>query len=137
MAKKYIGIDFSELEILSDEINELNGNVKKTTEKALIESQNYIAKNVHTEMKKHYQTGQTEKSIVEDNKVKWVGNTASIGVGFSISDGGLASVFLLYGTPKMKKDQKLYNSIFGKKTREEISNIQAKVFYDEIEKLGG
>ena len=137
MAKKYIGIDFSELEILSEEIKKMDGDVKKTSEKALIESQKYVAKNLHTEMKKHYLTGQTENSIVEDGEVKWIGNTASIGIGFSVSEGGLASIFLLYGTPKMEKDQKLYNTIFGKKTKEEISNIQAKAFNDEIEKLGG
>ena len=43
----------------------------------------------------------------------------------------------MYGTPRMKKDQKLYNAIFGKKTNEKIRQIQEDIFFDAIRKVGG
>lgn len=102
--------------------------LKKTTEKALEESKDYVTKNLHQDMKKHHRTGRTEKSIDDDSKVEWHGSEASIKVGFKISDGGLASIFLMYGTPRMQPDKKLYNDVYGNSTRRKISEIQREVF---------
>ena len=46
--------------------------------------------------------------------------------------GGLPSIFLMYGTPRMKKDSKVYNAVYGKKTMDEVSMIQALIFADAI-----
>lgn len=134
---KKLGLDYSELYNLISQLEELDGNVKKTTEKALKKSQEHITSNVHNEMKKHKQTGDTEKSIVENPHVIWVGNMyAEIDVGFDISNGGLPSIFLMYGTPRMEKDQKLFNAIYGSRTQKEIAEIQADIFFDAIGKAG-
>jgi len=134
---KTLGLDYSEVYNLIKELERLDGDVKKTTEEALIKSQKHITKNLHNEMKKHKQTGETEKSIVENPPVIWVGNMyAEIDVGFDISNGGLPSIFLMYGTPRAEKDQKLFNAIYGRKTQKEISEIQADIFFDAIGKAG-
>ena len=134
---KALGIDYSEISNLVKQLQQIDGNIKKTTEQALKKSQKYSAGNLHSEMAKHKQSGETEASIVEDSKVQWIGSIAQIDIGFDISNGGLPSIFLMYGTPRMSKDQKLFNAIYGKKTSNEIANIQKEIFFNEIKKLGG
>ena len=134
---KKLGIDYSELGNLTKQIKDMDGDVKKTSEVALTKSKQHINKKLHTEMKKHEQTGNTEKSIDETSKPIWIGSSVEIDVGFDISNGGLASIFLMYGTPRMKKDQKLFNAFYGKETSKEIAEIQKEVFEEAIEKMGG
>lgn len=81
------------------------------------------------------------------------GTTYYINVGFDVSNGGLASIFLMYGSPKhvitryhgkkkstwnhpgMDADQVLYDLVFGKTTKQEIAKIQKKVFEKRMEGL--
>lgn len=132
MAKNKMGLQFTGFEEMIERLEKANGDVKKVTEEALKESQKIVAKNSHDVMGKHHRSGRTETSIVEDGKVEWSGLTASIGVGFDIKGGGLASIFLMYGTPRMKKDQKVYNAVYSKKTQDEIARVQALIFSDTI-----
>ena len=136
---KTLGLDYSEFGLLTKQLQELDGDIRKTTEEALKKSQRYVHQNLGREMQKHNRTYTTVRSLVKNPSVIWVGKTrAEIPVGFDISNGGLASIFLMYGTPKMDKDQALYNALFGKKTKEEIANIQRGVFFDAIgKKMGG
>lgn len=46
-----------------------------------------------------YSTGGTEEHLNTDMSVHWEGNMARMGLGFSLVDDGLASIFLMYGTP--------------------------------------
>ena len=138
MPKKTLGLDYSEFGILTKQLQEMDGNIKKTTEEALKKSQRHVHQKLGQEMQKHNRTYATVRSLVDNPTVTWVGNTrAEIPVGFSIREGGLASIFLMYGTPRMAKDQALYNAIYGKKTSDEIAEIQRNVFFDEIGKLTG
>ena len=135
MAK--LKIEFDGFEEVTARLTKLEGNVKATTEKALEASRDYVVPNLHSAMAKHKRTGKTEASIVENEKVKWTGTLAKIDVGFDLKHGGLPSIFLMYGTPKMKKDQQLYNAIYGSATQKKIRQIQEDIFYDEIRRLGG
>lgn len=83
-------------------------------------------------MKRHHQTGGTESSIQKSSKVGWDGETASVNVGFKISEGGLPSIFLMYGTPRQKKDTKLYNDLYGTKTKKQLIEIQKNIILDEL-----
>lgn len=144
MAKNKIGLQFSGFEETIAQLEKLEGDVKKATEEALIKSQAIVAENAQAAMNKHHRTGHTEESIVIDRKVEWEGFTASIGVGFDISNGGLASVFLMYGTPKhapnhpgTDADKKLYNSVYGKSIQKKVGEAQAEIFYAAIaERMG-
>lgn len=102
--------------------------LKETTEKALMESKAYVTEKLHQDMKKHHRTGRAEASIDDDSGVEWKGTLASVKVGFKISEGGLASIFLMYGTPRMQPDRKLYNDVYGAATRRKIQEIQREVF---------
>ena len=113
--------------------------LKETTEEALVKSNEYVSELLHRDMKKHNQTGKTEASISDDSKVSWSGTIASIKAGFKISEGGLASIFLMYGTqvngtPRTKPDQKLYNDVFGAASSKKRSEIQKEVLEKALRK---
>lgn len=134
-------IEFDGFDEVVNRIKKLDGDIKGVTEKALKETHKIITNNADKAIRPHHKTGQTEKSLKRQAEVKWSGSLASVEVGFDISNGGLASIFLMYGTkgtprhPPIKKDQKLYNAFFGKKTREEIMKLQENIFYDEIRRF--
>lgn len=69
-------------------------------------------------------TGRTRGSIVPGPDIQWEGNTATVGVGFKISEGGLPSIFLMYGTPTITPDRELYDSIFGAGVRDKVQKAQ-------------
>ena len=134
MAKNKVGLNFKGFEEYAERLDKLGGDIKKATEKALQATHDHITPNLERDIKPHSKTGRTERSLNRDAKVKWVGSTAGIEVGFKLDEGGLPSIFLMYGTPRMKKDQQLYNDIFGGKTKKEIAEIQQKIFMEEIKK---
>lgn len=109
--------------------------LQETVEKALTDSKEYVTANLHKDMKKHKRTGRTEATIDDDSGVEWSGTLAEIKVGFNISKGGLASVFLMYGTPRMQPDRKLYNDVYGAATQRKISEIQKEVFESALQSV--
>lgn len=128
-------IEFEGFEEVITRLTKLDGDIKDVTEKALRETHKVITKKAETAIAPHKQTGATAKSLVKNAEIEWVGSEASVKTGFSIRQGGLPSIFLMYGTPRMKKDQNLYNAFFGNKTKKEIMELQESIFYDEIRRL--
>lgn len=145
-----MSIDFKGFAEYAAKLEELNGDLKATSEKALQNTHDFLTPRLHKDMKRHRQTGKTEAAIADKAKVEWEGNHASIDVGFGISNGGLPSVFLMYGTPRhqpanqygrnrgnhpgTRQDLKLYEDIYGKKTRKDIKTLQEKTFARAIKK---
>ena len=80
-------------------------------------------------------TGTTKHAMKTTPEVEWIGTIASVGIGFDISEGGLPSIFLMYGTPTITPDRNLYNAIFGNKTRSEVLEIQRAIFAKAIEEV--
>ena len=128
-------IEFEGFEEVIARLTKLDGDIKGVTEKALRETHKVITKKAETAIAPHKKTGATEKSLKRNAEIEWVGTLASVETGFDIAHGGLPSIFLMYGTPRMKKDQNLYNAFFGNKTKKEVMEIQEKIFYDEIRRL--
>jgi hypothetical protein len=104
-------IKFDGLEELSERLDELADGeaIKRATENALIKTDKYMTAEVEKAMPTakapsgktinwNYAKGETKKSLDKDYSVDWDGNFASAKVGFKISDGGLASQFIIYGT---------------------------------------
>ena len=94
-------------------------------------------KNSNFPAKGKYSTGLTEKSIDRSETVDWNGTKASIKVGFDFKISGLRTIFLMYGTPRMKKSPKIYSAIYGAKTKKQIAEIQKEIFESEIKKIIG
>ena len=136
MAKK-MRLQFSGFEEYAERLDKLGGNLKKTTEKALEATHDYITPKVEQAFREHdiKYSGDTGRAIIRNGTVEWNGAIASIGVGFKVSDGGLPSIFLMYGTPRIPADTDLFNSVYGSKTKKEVKALQEKIFAEEIAKL--
>lgn len=131
-------LDFEGIDILSKRFEDMGGDLKRLSEKALQETHSYVTHKVEQAMdssKYNFNhTGETKRSLQRKSTVKWEGNIASIGVGFDINHGGLPSIFLMHGTPTISPDRNLYNSIFSNKTKKEVQKIQEDIFIEEIMK---
>lgn len=131
--------EFEGFDELIEKLTNLGGDVRKTAEKGLKECHKQVTKDALQAITPHKDTGVTEKSLYTDGKVEWTGTQASIPVGFSISKGGIASIMLMYGTPRMPKDKNLYNALSpkSKELESKVKQIQEDIFYEEIRRLNG
>lgn len=132
-----VRIQFGGFEEYAEKIDRLGGDLKSIFNEALIESKKLVTPGIKKRMEKHHQTGVTEGSIDETMAVDWNGSVGEIKIGFNIKEGGIPSIFLMYGTPRMKKDTALYNSIYGAATKRKISELQKEIFERELDRLGG
>lgn len=138
MAKNKITLELKGFDELIANLEALNGDTKEAVEGCLRVASDTVAKKAIAAMKKHNRTGATSKSIVKHSQVTWEGNFASVDVGFNLKKGGMPSIFLMYGTPKMPKDQAVYDAVYGNKTKREIAKRQAAIFNGMINKrMGG
>lgn len=136
-----------EIEGLNEYLNKiqlLGGNVRETTETALRETHAIVTQKIETAMqagnlpaKGKYSTGETLKHLRRNAAVEWHGDVAEVPVGFDIKQGGLVSIFLMYGTPRMSPAKGLKEAVFGARTRKEIVEAQENVFWNEIRRLEG
>lgn len=132
--KNRIGITFRGFEEYAEKIDRLNGDLDNTVKKALQASFDHVTPKVETAINRHVQTGETKRTLKRSETVQWEGRKAYIKVGFKFPKG-MPSIFLMYGTPRMKKDTKLYNAIYGTKTQKEIKQIQKEIFEEEIRRV--
>lgn len=141
MAKNKLSIDFPMYDHLRKQLEKVGGNSLTTAvNKALTESARYTDNQLEKAIAPHRRSGRTEDSLEEDSRPKWSGTNASIDVGFDISNGGLPSIFLMYGTkvhgqPHVQPDRKLYNALYGTKVKREIQKIQEEAFYSIVKEV--
>lgn len=138
MGKKF-RLEFTGLEEMLNQLETLNGDIKATTESALKGTFGVVTPKIKAAMNSSPynfdRTGTTEHSLVEKATVEWGGNIAQVPVGYDIGGGGLASIFLMYGTPTITPDRNLYNAIYGAKTQKQVAEIQREVFEKRIARL--
>lgn len=142
MARNKIGLQFEGWENYMSKLDELGGTqtMKKGVEEALIESKKHINPLIEKSMSKlpakgKYSTGDTKDSIDDEMSVEWEGMTGSIKVGFDFSKSGPKSIFLMYGTPRMKPVSGLKGAIYGAKTQKEIAEIQEQKLSEVIKRV--
>lgn len=133
MARKKFQLDFDGLDYYLEKLKSLEADIEPVVEDALKKSAEYVTEQADVAIAKHDLTGATHESLVKNAEVKWMGTTAEIKVGFDISNGGLASIFLMYGTPTMKPDKNLYSAIYGAKTKKAVKELQEKAFYEAMQ----
>ncbi len=137
-------LEIEGLNEMLNRIESLNGNVRTTTEQALRETHSIVTQKAEKAMsaaylpaKGKYSTGDTLKALRRNAAIEWHGDVAEVKVGFDIKHGGLVSIFLMYGTPRMNPDKELYNAFFGNRTKKEVVEAQENVFWNEIRRLEG
>ena len=141
MAKKKFGLDLDRLEEFAKRLENINVSVQETAEEALSETHAHVTRKVEAAVagsKYNFQrTGKTKSTLQKSPNITWEGSTATVRVGFDISNGGLPSIFLMYGTPSITPDKTLYNAFYGGKTKKEIKDIQQSVFINKLIEGGG
>ena len=138
MAKSRFGIQFEGFAELMENLDKLGGDLNEVAEECLQVAHDVVTPRIKADIVRHHNTGRTEKSIVNEKRVEWEGTTASIKVGFNLKNGGMPSIFLMYGTPRMQKDTKLYNDIYGSAVSKEISEKQEEILQRTVQKrMGG
>lgn len=117
-------------------ISEVEGDLKPAADEALSKVQQYVQGNVHQAAAKYapggtqYSTGAMLGAVKPTDGPQWAGSVATIGVGFEIhkaGGGGMHSVWMMYGTPRIAPDKNLYDSIRGARTKNEIQTIMQDV----------
>ena len=123
-----MSITFDGFSDLADAVDKSGADLKKAVDDALSQTQQLIEDNLVTAADvyahkglKGYATGEMYKTIIKDSKVEWSGSIASVD-----------SIFVMYGTPRIAKDVKLYNAIKGTKTQKEIAELQQKVMSEYV-----
>lgn len=138
MTKNKIGLEVKGFDELIANLEGLNGDTKRAVEGCLRVARDTVAAKAKVAMNGHKRTGATIESIITHDPVKWQGTLASIEAGFNLKHGGMPSIFLMYGTPKMPKDQALYDAVYGSRTRRKIAKKQKAIFDGMIRKrMGG
>lgn len=144
MAKAKMGLQFDGWEETIAKLDNLAGNTvtKKAVSEALIKSKEHVnvgiekaVSNGSLPAKGKYSTGDTKDSINRDKEVTWQGQTGTIKVGFDFKKSGTTSIFLMYGTPKMKPAKGLKTAIYGSKARKEIAEIQSEIINKHIKEV--
>lgn len=135
-------LEFEGFDQVLSKLQKLEGDTRKVTEEALRRTHAIVTDNAEKAMAKSnlpaggiYSEGFTLESLRKSANIEWHGSTASVPVGFNIKDGGLASIFLMYGTPRMEPARNLYNAFYGSKARNEVLTAQEEVFWNEIRRL--
>lgn len=139
-----MSITFDGFSDLAADIDRAGGDLHAAVDEALTATGNYIQQQVTaaaapyaTKGRKGYAKGDMYDAIKQDPPVTWSGSVAEVSVGFSLKEkGGWHSIFIMYGTPRIAKDQKIYNAIKGTKTKQEVEKIQQEIMGKYLQ-LGG
>lgn len=135
--KSKFAFRFDEMADLATKIEAAGGDLQKAADSALKATHGYITPQLNRGISRHVQTGETKGSLEKKARVTWVHPMlARVEVGFDLMDGGLPSIFLMWGTPKMKPDKNLRRAAFGPKVRREVAQIQREALEKVLERLG-
>lgn len=142
MAK--MSITFDGFAKLAEDIDAIGGDLHAAVDEALTETQKIVQDNLETAAqiysakgRKGYATGKMYASIIHDASIDWKGTVAEVKTGFTSQGGNIAgfmhSLFVMYGTPRMMKDVKVYNAIKGTKTRKDIAKAQEEIMMKHLD----
>lgn len=137
-------IIFDGFDQLAADIDRMGGDLHAAVDEALTATQQLIQDNLTTAAapysakgRKGYAKGNMYKTILKDKRITWKGEVAEVDVGFDLmAKGGWHSIFMMYGTPRITKDQQIYNAIKGAKTRQQIEKLQQETMQKYLG-LGG
>ncbi len=125
------------LEELIGRIDKAGGDMKAAVNQALTKGKEAVQPDIEEAIRRHRRTGRTEASLDNDMRVAWDGTVGSIDIGFHIRKGGLPSIFLMYGTPRIQPDKKLYNAVYGPTARRKAKEAEEEALRGFMKKLTG
>ena len=137
MAKRSkLAFNFDEMYDLAEKLEKAGGNLQAAADRALKATHDYITPNLAAGIQRHVLSGDTKESLDKQGGVVWESPLkAHINIGFNLEEGGLPSVFLMWGTPKMKNDAKLKSAAFGAKVTREVAAIQRQEMEKALQEI--
>ena len=134
-----VDFDFPMFDKLKKQLEEIDGGaLDNAIETALKESHAFVTGQLEQAIAPHKRTGKTAGTLDKVPEVIKDGTEYYTDVGFDINQGGLASIFLMYGTtvhgqPHITPDMNLFNAIYGNATKKRVTEIQENAFFKVIE----
>lgn len=117
---------------LLKKIDDAGGNVEDAISSAIVKSAQLPKHDMEEFMRQHRYSGLTASTMTED-RIKWIDGKCKYRVGYDIKKGGMASLFLDIGTPKMKPHFFIYHSVEKNITR--IMHLQESALQDALREL--
>lgn len=140
--KSKFAFNFDEMEDLAAKLDAMGGSIKDAADRSLKATHAHITPNLEAGIRRHELSGDTRKTLVEDGGVVWENSLkAHVNIGFNLEQGGVPSIFLMWGTPKhgkhpgISKDTKLKNAAFGAKVKREVADIQRQEFEKALQAI--
>lgn len=131
-------LNFKEMYTLAEKIEAAGGDLQKAADSALKATHGLITPKLGGGIARHKQTGATGGSLERSARVEWESPLkAHVDIGFDLGGGGLPSIFLMWGTPKMAPDVALRKAAFGAKITREVQEIQRQALEKVLKRLGG
>lgn len=124
-------IDFYGSSELLKKLEKAGANVEKVVVNALEKSIQKPKAEMLEYIRQHKMTGQTEESF--KTEIKQEGDKIYLNLGFDIKHGGLAAVFLNYGTPKIAPSFFVDNAI--ENNIDEIKRVQLEALNEAFKGL--
>lgn len=140
LAKDKLSLEFPDMDKLIKRLKQLEVNSKPVAESALQDSHEIVTAAAREAMDKHNRTGETLSALRSTPVIEWTGDAAIARVGFDIDNGtgkGMPSVYLMYGTPYLEKDQALYDAFYGRKIINAVKKAQKKRFEAAVKRAMG
>lgn len=120
---------------LQEKIAKANGNLERAVERSMEAAADFLNPDFKAGIAKHRRTGRTERALIERPNVEWNGNKATLKTGFSVREGGLAAIFINFGTKRgAAKDPFIDRAI--SRNRKKITEAQQTILMDELKELG-
>ena len=141
MGKNKIGLQIdmenmvSSLEAAEADVKDAIANVLKASKRVVTDTLVKDTVKANFPAKGKYSTGRLAKSIDTNYTVEWKGPVAEIKVGYDFKKDGLVSVFLMYGTPRHAKSQKIYNDFYGARIKKQLAQIQQEALKNILERM--
>lgn len=134
--KSKFAFNFKEMEDLAARIENAGGSLEAAADEALTATHDYITGQLGTSIVPHVDTGDTRDSLEKSARVSWINPMlAKVNIGFNL-DKGWPSIFLMWGTPKMKPDMSLRRAAYGPAVRREVAKIQKEAMEAFLQRLG-
>ncbi len=136
-----MSLEFDGMKDLLYKISAVEGALKPAATDALTQVQDYVqgqtrqAPAQYVKGGTEYSTGRMRAAIKPNDGPKWVGEVASVGVGFDIhkaGGGGMHSIWIMYGTPRIRPDTKLHNAIRGQRTHYKVKEIMERALRQHV-----
>lgn len=148
MARKRTGIEFAGWDDYMAKLDKIGGRsgLKRGVDAGLIASKEYVNPKLLKSVTggalpaggKYSSPPHVKNTLDTELKVNWEGSTAEIKIGFNIKKpGGMTSIYLMYGTPRMRPAKGLKTTVYGAKTRKEIATLQEEAVSKVIKRIMG